>query len=123
MTTNSSLWIGMAVRLSFDLGLHIDMTPYVTKGLMSSVEAEARKIAFWGCFVVDQYVWRSERDSEDLVLMLLQFVGVLPGKASLPHQQPQSVCENTSRPNPWSATVFKEHIRNGSVDYRACRSS
>lgn len=47
----------MSVRLSFDLGLHLDMTPYVIKGLMSAEEAEVRKITFWGCFVVDQYAY------------------------------------------------------------------
>ncbi|OQV02893.1 Fungal Zn2-Cys6 binuclear cluster domain-containing protein [Cladophialophora immunda] len=50
------LYSGMSVRLSFDLGLHLDMTPYVAKGLMSSTEAEARKMAFWGSFVVD-HLW------------------------------------------------------------------
>ncbi|OAP65610.1 hypothetical protein AYL99_01582 [Fonsecaea erecta] len=58
-TTNDArgwLYSGMSVRLSFDLGLHLDMTPYVAKGLMSPTEAEARKMAFWGSFVVD-HLW------------------------------------------------------------------
>ncbi|EXJ73871.1 uncharacterized protein A1O5_03633 [Cladophialophora psammophila CBS 110553] len=50
------LYSGMSVRLSFDLGLHLDMTQYVAKGLMSPAEAEARKMAFWGSFVVD-HLW------------------------------------------------------------------
>ncbi|CAM1509660.1 Fc.00g033990.m01.CDS01 [Cosmosporella sp. VM-42] len=50
------LYSGMSIRLSFDLGLHIDMTPYVTSGQMSSEEAEVRKVAFWGSFIVD-HLW------------------------------------------------------------------
>jgi hypothetical protein len=46
----------MSVRLAFDLGLHVDMSPYVARGLMNAEEAEVRKITFWGSFVVDQYV-------------------------------------------------------------------
>ena len=46
--------IGMAIRLALDLGLHIDATPYVQKGQMSSEEAQTRSVAFWGCFVADQ---------------------------------------------------------------------
>ncbi len=48
------LYSGMSMRLSFDLGLHIDMMPYVTSGRMSAEEAEVRKVAFWGSFIVDQ---------------------------------------------------------------------
>ena len=48
------LYSGMSMRLSFDLGLHIDMTPYVSQGKMSAEDAEVRKVAFWGSFVVDQ---------------------------------------------------------------------
>lgn len=45
---------GMAMRLSFDLGLHIDSTAYVESGAMTKLEAEARQVTFWGCFVVNQ---------------------------------------------------------------------
>jgi hypothetical protein len=42
------------MRLAFDLGLHLDMTPYVEKGKMTPLEAEVRRIAFWGSYVADQ---------------------------------------------------------------------
>lgn len=48
------LYSGMSMRLSFDLGLHIDMTSYIINGRMSSEDAEVRKVAFWGSFTVDQ---------------------------------------------------------------------
>ncbi|KAL0255058.1 hypothetical protein SLS55_009585 [Diplodia seriata] len=48
------LYSGMAMRLAFDLGLHVDMTPYVANGSLSQAEADLRKDAFWGTYVVDQ---------------------------------------------------------------------
>lgn len=44
------------MRLAFDLGLHLDMTPYVNQGHMSSSEADVRRAAFWGSYVADQSV-------------------------------------------------------------------
>jgi hypothetical protein len=48
--------LGMAARLSFDLGLHIDSDPYVKTGLFSAAESEARRTTFWSCILVNQYV-------------------------------------------------------------------
>jgi hypothetical protein len=45
---------GMAMRLSFDLGLHVDSAAYVESGRMTRLESEARQVTFWGCFVVNQ---------------------------------------------------------------------
>ena len=42
------------MRLAFDLGLHVDMTPYVQKESMNATEAEVRRVAFWGSYVADQ---------------------------------------------------------------------
>lgn len=42
------------MRLAFDLGLHVDMIPYVTGGSLSLAEAELRKDVFWGTYVIDQ---------------------------------------------------------------------
>lgn len=44
----------MSMRLAFDLGLHIDMTQYVSQGDISSHEADVRRAAFWGSYVADQ---------------------------------------------------------------------
>lgn len=49
-----TLLSGMSMRLAFDLGLHLDMTPYVEKGDISAFEADVRRIAFWGSYVADQ---------------------------------------------------------------------
>lgn len=46
----------MAMRLAFDLGLHVDGEPYVEQGLFTAKEAEARRATFWSCVVVNQYV-------------------------------------------------------------------
>lgn len=48
------LGAGMALRLAYDLGLHIDMQNYVANGSISPAEAEARRVTFWGTYVVDQ---------------------------------------------------------------------
>ncbi|GAB1202996.1 hypothetical protein APSETT445_001621 [Aspergillus pseudonomiae] len=47
------LYSGMSTRLAFDLGLHIDMTPYVEKGEIGAFEADVRRIAFWGSYTAD----------------------------------------------------------------------
>lgn len=44
----------MAMRLAFDLALHVDMTPYVRTGSISQEEADLRKTVFWGAYTVDQ---------------------------------------------------------------------
>ncbi|PYH41015.1 transcription factor domain-containing protein [Aspergillus saccharolyticus JOP 1030-1] len=46
---------GMSMRLAFDLGLHLDMTPYVEKGEISVFEADVRKVAFWGSYTADHF--------------------------------------------------------------------
>ncbi|PYH40820.1 uncharacterized protein BP01DRAFT_408894 [Aspergillus saccharolyticus JOP 1030-1] len=46
---------GMAMRLAFDLGLHLDMTPYVDKGIISSENAEVRRVTFWGVYMNEQF--------------------------------------------------------------------
>ncbi|KAJ6127146.1 hypothetical protein N7523_002758 [Penicillium sp. IBT 18751x] len=49
------LYSGMSMRLAFDLGLHLDMTPYVNQGDMSPHEADVRRAAFWGSYVADHF--------------------------------------------------------------------
>ncbi|KAE8145120.1 fungal-specific transcription factor domain-containing protein [Aspergillus avenaceus] len=49
------LYSGMSTRLAFDLGLHIDMTPYVEKGDIGAFEADVRRIAFWGSYTADHF--------------------------------------------------------------------
>lgn len=42
------------MRLAFDLGLHVDLTPMVQRGTLTVREEYARRTAFWGSYVVDQ---------------------------------------------------------------------
>lgn len=44
----------MSMRLAFDLGLHLDMTVYVERGDISAIEADVRRVAFWGSYIADQ---------------------------------------------------------------------
>jgi hypothetical protein len=43
----------MAMRLCFDLGLHIDTDIYVQQGIISAAESRARQTAFWGSYVMN----------------------------------------------------------------------
>lgn len=45
---------GIAVRMAFELGLHVSCEKAVQKLLISSEMAENRKMVFWGCYVQDK---------------------------------------------------------------------
>lgn len=45
---------GMAMRLAFDLGLHVDMTPYVEKGIVTADECRMRRMIYWGVYLNEQ---------------------------------------------------------------------
>lgn len=45
---------GMAMRLAFDLALHVDMTPHVAKGLLTVEESDVRRDVFWSTYTIDQ---------------------------------------------------------------------
>ena len=44
----------MAMRLAFDLGLHVDMTPYVEKGIVTADECRMRRMIYWGVYLNEQ---------------------------------------------------------------------
>ncbi|TQN67785.1 Nitrogen assimilation transcription factor nit-4, partial [Colletotrichum shisoi] len=48
------LYSGNATRMAHNLGLHLDGSKWTTAGLVSEEEAEARKVTWWGCYVVDK---------------------------------------------------------------------
>ncbi|KAL1864712.1 hypothetical protein Daus18300_007514 [Diaporthe australafricana] len=48
------LYCGNATRMAFNLGLNLDCSKWVATGLISAEEAEVRKVAWWGCYVVDK---------------------------------------------------------------------
>ncbi|KAL1891083.1 hypothetical protein Sste5346_007908 [Sporothrix stenoceras] len=50
------LFSGMAMRLSFNLALHHDLKPYISKGVVTAAEAEVRRTVFWAACIVD-HVW------------------------------------------------------------------
>lgn len=52
------MYIGMASRMAMNLGLHSDCSAYISRGIISEEDVEARKIAFWGIYVLDKYVSR-----------------------------------------------------------------
>ncbi|KAI1488824.1 fungal-specific transcription factor domain-containing protein [Biscogniauxia mediterranea] len=50
------LYSGMAIRLAFDLSLHLDLAPYVARGSISQAEAALRQTVFWGAYATD-HAW------------------------------------------------------------------
>jgi hypothetical protein len=44
----------MALRLAFDLALHIDLSSYVARGSITVADAELRRTVFWAAYMVDQ---------------------------------------------------------------------
>ncbi|KAJ9303113.1 transcriptional regulator family: Fungal Specific TF [Paecilomyces variotii] len=47
------LYSGMAIRLAFDLALHLDMSAYASKGDITPADADLRRTVFWAAYVVD----------------------------------------------------------------------
>lgn len=50
-------WVysGMSFRMASDLGLNVDTTSLGTRNL-NEEEIDARRVTFWGCFVIDKFV-------------------------------------------------------------------
>lgn len=70
------LYGGMAMRLCFDLGLHVDCAPYVKAGLLTDNDARARQSTFWSLAVLNNlssfHFGRPFRiDSEEITVRLL----------------------------------------------------
>ncbi|OJZ85522.1 hypothetical protein ASPFODRAFT_82537 [Aspergillus luchuensis CBS 106.47] len=53
--TRGWLYSGMAMRLTLDLGLHLEMGPYVEKGIIPHQDAELRRMVFWGVYLNEQF--------------------------------------------------------------------
>lgn len=45
---------GMAVRLSADLGLHLNLNDYIHAGTLTQRDIEVRRTTFWGVFIHDK---------------------------------------------------------------------
>jgi hypothetical protein len=52
--TSAWVYIGMAVRMAHTLGLNVDCSSWVTSGQITPLEEEVRRVAWWGCFLVDK---------------------------------------------------------------------
>ncbi|KAL2865724.1 transcription factor domain-containing protein [Aspergillus lucknowensis] len=47
------LYSGMAIRLAFDLALHLDMSSYISSGIITTADADLRRTVFWAAYTVD----------------------------------------------------------------------
>jgi hypothetical protein len=52
--TSAWVYIGMAVRMAHTLGLNVDCSSLVTSGQITKLGEEVRRVAWWGCFLVDK---------------------------------------------------------------------
>ncbi|RDH27426.1 fungal-specific transcription factor domain-domain-containing protein [Aspergillus welwitschiae] len=48
------IYLGIAIRMAYNLGLHIDPHLWVSSGFMASEDAELRSIAWWGCYIIEK---------------------------------------------------------------------
>ncbi|KAF5671880.1 Nit-4-like protein [Fusarium denticulatum] len=48
------MYCGMAARMAFNLGLHLDRSHWVDTGHITKDEAEVGTIVWWGCYVLDK---------------------------------------------------------------------
>lgn len=53
------------MRMAFNLGLNLDCSNWVTTAHISELDAEVRKVAWWGCYTLDKYVDRIETHHPD----------------------------------------------------------
>ncbi|KAL2851881.1 fungal-specific transcription factor domain-containing protein [Aspergillus pseudoustus] len=47
-------YLGIAIRMAYNLGLHIDPSQWVKSGSLTAEGAELRSIAWWGCYMVEK---------------------------------------------------------------------
>ncbi|KAL4928755.1 transcription factor domain-containing protein [Aspergillus undulatus] len=47
------LYSGMAIRLAFNLALHVNMSSYVSSGVITTADADLRRTVFWAAYTVD----------------------------------------------------------------------
>ncbi|KAJ5876720.1 hypothetical protein N7455_000185 [Penicillium solitum] len=47
-------YLGIAIRMAYNLGLHIDPSQWVNSGSLTAEEAELRSIAWWGCYMIEK---------------------------------------------------------------------
>ncbi|GLB21956.1 hypothetical protein AtubIFM61612_002508 [Aspergillus tubingensis] len=48
------IYLGIAIRMAYNLGLHINPHLWVLSGSMTPDEVELRSIAWWGCYMIEK---------------------------------------------------------------------
>ncbi|GLB01635.1 hypothetical protein AtubIFM57258_000044 [Aspergillus tubingensis] len=48
------IYLGIAIRMAYNLGLHINPHLWVSSGSMTPDEVELRSIAWWGCYMIEK---------------------------------------------------------------------
>jgi hypothetical protein len=50
------IYCGMATRMALNLGLHVDSSPCVPRGLLTTEEVQDREVSWWGVYMLDKSV-------------------------------------------------------------------
>ncbi|KAL3264982.1 hypothetical protein ABHI18_000259 [Aspergillus niger] len=74
------IYLGIAIRMAYNLGLHIDPHLWVSSGFMASEEAELRSIAWWGCYMIENMHFYT------LVILLHRPFIIIPSNARPPQR-------------------------------------
>ncbi|RNJ56474.1 hypothetical protein D7B24_007193 [Verticillium nonalfalfae] len=96
------LYAGNATRMAHNLGLHVDLSDWTSNTPMSPEEVEARKVTWWGCYVVDNYAPNSKLSSHEMETMSLPpaLTGAkttsMQQRVDIPRQKSQGCFDYTS---------------------------
>ncbi|KAH6971311.1 fungal-specific transcription factor domain-containing protein [Ilyonectria destructans] len=99
------LYSGMAMRLAFDMALHLDMTEFVAKRSLTQAEADLRQDIFWAAYTVDHmwgfYLGRPFRINMEDVTVEKPRGGVGPESADqwIPYISPRSLGDDIPVPS------------------------
>ncbi|KJZ72195.1 hypothetical protein HIM_08460 [Hirsutella minnesotensis 3608] len=99
------LYSGMAMRLAFDLALHVDLTEYVEKKHLTQADADARRDVFFAAYAIDHmwgfYLGRPLRTNMEDVTVSKPSEGVTPDCIQhwIPYTSPRSHTECTALPD------------------------
>ncbi|KAH6989305.1 fungal-specific transcription factor domain-containing protein [Ilyonectria sp. MPI-CAGE-AT-0026] len=114
------LYSGMAMRLAFDLALHVDLTPYVAKKSLTQAEANLRRDVFWGAYTVDHmwsfYLGRPFRINMEDVTVSKPCGDTRPESAGqwIPYSSPRSFEEHTPLPD-YTNELHRQRVLLGEI--------
>ncbi|KAH6986718.1 fungal-specific transcription factor domain-containing protein [Ilyonectria destructans] len=114
------LYSGMAMRLAFDLALHVDLSRHVLKKSISQAEADLRRDVFWGAYTVDHmwsfYLGRPFRINMEDVTVTKPCGDIRPESAGqwIPYTSPRSFQEHSPLPD-YTNELHRQRVLLGGI--------